>query len=511
STEYSVSLLYSLDEDFVEAALGSMTTDATGAGTVAFASKESGSHVWKITVTKANTDVTTTISLGSVAFDPAKVYNVYRHWNIAGTYEGFSKTIDLSWLCNDVTVRNGMTLTDELDDHDLPNVSIAAGATVTLSDARIDMRYPSYSSTLCAGLTCLGDATIVLADGTTNLVMINGIYPAIQAGPPGTTLTIRGGTAGTGSLTAESHADADGNSGAAGIGGGRNMSVGNIRIEGGQITAIGGDWGAGIGCGEKVDASASASCGHITITGGEVTATGGSHGAGIGSGEKSECGNISISGGTVNVMGGHEGAGIGSGGNGGICGYIRISGGKITAQGEGGAAGIGSGKHGSCGDITITGGTGTATGGSDSPKDIGAGDYGSCGTVSVADGTIIPSSIKYACTLTLSYSYTAGNMGEPIYNVSASQIRVSVGGKTYYAEGSSFTNGQTITVNLPAGSDLTLTVTSPSTSYQQVNSELSGFPSTTYTHDFVGTLTNVTITPGGTNNLGTVNLVRQLP
>ena len=502
STEYSVSLLYSLDEDFAEAAHGSMTTDATGAGTVAFASKESGSHVWKITVTKANSDVTTTISLGTMAFDPTKVYNVYRHWNTAGTYAGFSKTIDLAKLGNDVTVRNGMTLTGGLDDHDLHKVSIAAGATVTLSDVDI----PVGSLLQFAGLTCLGDATIVLADGTTNHVMRNGLYPAIQAGPSGTTLTIRGGTAGTGSLTAECYDDGYGNFGNAGIGGGQNMSVGNIRIEGGHITAIGGDHGAGIGCGEKDGASASASCGHITITGGEVTATGGEGGAGIGSGWDSECGNISITGGEITANGGSLAAGIGSG-NCGFCGDIIITGGEITANGGIFAAGIGSGHSGSCDDITINGGTGTATGGPASPNDIGEGVGGSCGSVSVADGTI---NAKYACTFTVRYfaSYSEqDNMVNAtlVYNVNSTLI-IEIGGRQYTTT-DMYKDGDEVTINLPAVSGGTLQVSTPNdTPYDGSQySSISPRP----TAKFVGTLTNVTITPDGTNNLGTVNLVMQ--
>ena len=251
------------------------------------------------------------------------------------------------------------------------------------------------------------------------------------------------------------------------------MTIGNIRIEGGHITAIGRDQGAGIGCGQKYGASGNASCGDITITGGEVTALGGSHGAGIGSGYDGDCGNISITGGEITANGGFQGAGIGSG------------------------------WKSECGNISITGGTGTATGGDSAPNDIGEGVGGSCGTVSVADGTI---SIRYACTLRLVYTYE-GYVGVPIYNVSASQIRVSVGGKTYYAEGSSFTNEQPITVNLHAGSGLTLTVTSPDTSYQMEQEQYSGQTITTYTHDFVGTLSNVTI--DGEKDLGDVILVRQ--
>lgn len=53
-----------------------------------------------------------------------------------------------------------------------------------------------------AGLTCLGDATLILEDGTNNTVKgFHRWYPGIFV-PEGKTLTIRGGAQGTGTLTA---------------------------------------------------------------------------------------------------------------------------------------------------------------------------------------------------------------------------------------------------------------------------------------------------------------------
>ena len=69
----------------------------------------------------------------------------------------------------------------------------------------------------------------------------------------------------------------------AGIGGGYNLSCGNISIKGGNIIATAGDASAGVGSGSD------ASCGDITIIGGNVTATGGDFGAGIGAGFSEKC------------------------------------------------------------------------------------------------------------------------------------------------------------------------------------------------------------------------------
>lgn len=195
-----------------------------------------------------------------------------------------NNTVDLSKLTKDYTAQDGNVLTGTLSKD--CKVSIEAGATVTLSGVSInaDVRVDGY----CAGITCLGDATIILADGTTNTVksLESRFYPCIQAGPEGTTLTIRG----TGKLIAN-HSQS---SGSAVIGGGYYYSCGNIRIEGGEITVTGQGDGAGIGSGSGHQ------CGNISITGGTVTATGGNNAAGIGCGHgesdiPSSSGNITIS------------------------------------------------------------------------------------------------------------------------------------------------------------------------------------------------------------------------
>ena len=205
--------------------------------------------------------------------------------------------IDLSKLTGNYEAQDGDVLTGTLPS--AYHLSIAEGATITLNDVTIN-------DTGGAGITCNGDATIILeGDNTVNSTASE--RAGIQVGPNNTTLTING----TGSLTA------NGGYGSAGIGSGFNGICGNITISGGTVTANGGD-------------------------------------TGIGSGDNGKCGNITISGGTVIARGG-LGAGIGSGGNG-TCGNITISGGTITATAEEEAAGIGSGLEGKFGNIVITSG-----------------------------------------------------------------------------------------------------------------------------------------------------------
>ena len=226
--------------------------------------------------------------------------------------ESDGKTLIVS---SDIILRNTLTKNYK--------ITIADGATVTLADVTINGADEfGYS---WAGLTCAGDATIILKDGSTNTVKgFYQNYPGIHV-LENKTLTIKG----TGSLKASS------NGYGAGIGGGYDVACGNIIIEGGTITATGGNNAAGIGSGFRNN------CGAIEISGGTVEATGGENGAGIGSGggggEGSNCGNIKITTGVTSVTA-TKGAGapnsIGAGGYGGTCGTVTIGGvvGVITVS-----------------------------------------------------------------------------------------------------------------------------------------------------------------------------------
>lgn len=306
---------------------------------------------------------------------------------------------DLSLLQGDLTAQDGDILSGTLANK--LKISIAEGASVTLSNANINEN-GTWTDGDYAGITCLGDATIIL-EGTNTVKGFNSTYPGVQAGPDGTTLTIDG----SGTLNATGGSD-----GAAGIGSGMNASCGNITINGGTIIATGGPNGAGIGTGyTNAQGSGNISCGIITITGGTVTAYGGENAAGIGTGQsrhgtqirRNECGGVNISGGMVTATGGENGAGIGSGYGRGTrynpisyCGDINITGGTVVATGGSNSAGIGTGNtytfgNSNCGNITITPGVTsvTATKGTSARDSIGRGKgKGTCGTVMFGDETI---------------------------------------------------------------------------------------------------------------------------
>ena len=319
-------------------------------------------YTFNLTVNKTGLVLTVTNITPWTAVDP-----------IEGSAEMLIPKTKLSTITSNYTAKNGEILTGTLGSN--VKVSIANNATVTLDGVTIDgTNHEDYQ---WAGINCLGNATIILGAGTTNTVKgFYRNYPGIHV-PEGSTLTIKG----TGTLNVSS------NSLGAGIGGGYNISCGNIVIEGGNITAIVGEISSGIGSGYQ------ASCGDITISGGNITTTTVNNyydnSAGIGSGYyKSSCGDITISGGIINATGSRNGAGIGSGHDS-SCGDITISGGNVTANGrEADAAGIGNSVGSStCGVITISGGTVNATG-VGTGAGIGSAHGASCDDIIISGGTV---------------------------------------------------------------------------------------------------------------------------
>jgi hypothetical protein len=228
--------------------------------------------------------------------------------------------VDLASITTSYTAQDGDILTGKRRGGD--GLQIADNATVTLYDVDYHTKY---------AIACLGNATIILV-GTNTVSATDTGYAGIRCGGSGTTLTIRG----TGSLTVQGKGREE-EVGGAGIGSDAfSLSCGDIRVEGGTITATGGRGAAGIGCGFRVD-------------------------------RDSKCGSIYISGGTITAYGGYGAAGIG-------CGYATTSGNLNKASSI-------------CGDITITSSVNciTASKGPFAPYSIGKGYHGGqhCGTITI--------------------------------------------------------------------------------------------------------------------------------
>ena len=334
------------------------------------------------------------------------------------TIEAYPKNVNLASINANFTARDGQVLTGALDgDY---RISIADGATVTLDGADITCLGIGAKY---AGITCLGDATILLS-GTNYLKGgldddsgINGLgeWPGIFV-PANKTLTIDG----AGSLDARSGGIDEEKKAAPGIGAiaddaDSGEACGNIVIKGGTITTIGAGASAGIGGSYKYG------CGYITITGSaSVTATGGFEGgAGIGGGFDSSCGDITIStSGSVTATGYYGGAGIGCGPVS-TCGNITINTtGTVTATGGYMAAGIGAGSTESesgtnqCGNITICGsGTIIAMGGYNaagigSGTNAGGSSKSQCGNILISGGTVTATGVYMAAGIGTGFHYT---------------------------------------------------------------------------------------------------------
>ena len=238
-------------------------------------------------------------------------------------------------------------------------------ASVTLSGANIDVSGAGKAAVSTTGegnvsIELNGENTLKSGEDHAGLEKNNGGSLTIQDEDKNGKLTAVGGDwgAGIGEGCYEGNGNniaisggevtAIGGRGGAGIGGGTGGNGNNIAITGGEVTAIGGLQGAGIGGGREGDGS------DITISGGEVTAIGGEEGAGIGGGRDGNGNNIAISSGVVTAIGGYNGAGIG-GGAAGIGNNIAISGGEVKAIGGVSGAGIGGGCHGYGNNITVSG------------------------------------------------------------------------------------------------------------------------------------------------------------
>lgn len=174
---------------------------------------------------------------------------------------------------------------------------------------------------------------------------------------------------------------------------GVNLHFGSLAtdIYGGEILAISGAGGAGIGGGANGGVGE-----QIYVYSGKLTVRSVSEGAGIGGGQGGPGRFIYIKGGTVNAGSESGGAGIGSGDYAGPGASedthdIEISGGTVEAWSNYAGAGIGGGRYSSGHDISITGGVVRAQG--YWGAGIGGGMNGNSGNILIKDTTLTAQSI----------------------------------------------------------------------------------------------------------------------
>ena len=234
------------------------------------------------------TDYTAEITHNTVPTDPVIDQGYYKLTLTGkGAYSG-TKTLtfnvenptNLADINIDYEIQDGEIVTGTLSKK--VKISIAPGATITLSG--ITILGEDDDDCLWAGLTCLGDATIMLAEGTENTVRaFYHTHPGIFI-PENYTLTIDG----SGTLNAAVNECSYDFECCAAIGGRYKTNSGNIIIKGGIINATSHYEGPGIGSGNE------STGGFIRIEGGTVYAKSGKRTSAIGCGLESTVGDIII-------------------------------------------------------------------------------------------------------------------------------------------------------------------------------------------------------------------------
>ena len=114
-------------------------------------------------------DCTLTVTDGTNTYTYTKSHVQFLYGKYYEITVKMKKLIDLSNLTGNYEAQNGDVLTGTLDGSTQPyKISIADGATVTLDGVTINgVNNNSYT---WAGINCEGNATIILKDGTTNVV-----------------------------------------------------------------------------------------------------------------------------------------------------------------------------------------------------------------------------------------------------------------------------------------------------------------------------------------------------
>ena len=194
---------------------------------------------------------------------------------------------------------------------------------------------------------------LLVSSGEVNLVLCDGSILTAEKGiivHSGASLNIWAQADYSGRLIATGSADEGSlSNGNAGIGGDTASAggCGNISINGGHVTAVGGRGASGIGT--------NGGSSNITINGGadgsRTFVTARSENQGVAIGGNGGSGTVTINGGTVHAEGGTGAAGIGGSGR-----NVVINNGVVNASGGLYGSGIGGSSNGSNGNITINGG-----------------------------------------------------------------------------------------------------------------------------------------------------------
>ncbi len=304
------------------------------------------------------------------------------------------------------------------------DIYIESGVSANVTLAGVNISYPSMwtdGSAFCIAND--SNASITLADGTTNTLISDSMYGCGIAKDGTGTLTITCERAkndfshkcdeGCGTLSAKANMYGSAIGSTSGQYNGKTAQ--NITVLGGNITAAS-KHGAAIGGGIYTGAE------NITVSGGNINATGGGSSAAIGSGEKNSSSpeavtaeNIKILGGNINAVGGFGAAAIGGGRNANGK-NIRIENSILYAASQSGAAIIGGGVNGTGDKIYIENSVvSLVQKGSCGPDMIGNGVDGVASEIYIENSSVAMYSTSTLNPDISQNSRIKNSAGEPVY------------------------------------------------------------------------------------------------
>lgn len=333
------------------------------------------------------------------------------------------------------------------------DIYIESGVSANVTLAGVNISYPSMwtdGSAFCIAND--SNASITLADGTTNTLISDSMYGCGIAKDGTGTLTITCEKAkndfshkcdescGTLSAKANMYGSAIGSTSGqyngktaqnitvlggnitaaskhgAAIGGGIYTGAENITVSGGNINATGGGSSAAIGSGEKDSSSSEAvTAENIKILGGNINAVGGFGAAAIGGGKESSASNITIANANVKAVTDDYSAAIGGGqhANGK---NIRIENSILYAASQSGAAIIGGGVNGTGDKIYIENSVvSLVSKGSCGPDMIGNGVDGVASEIYIENSSVAMYSTSTVSPDISQNSRIKNSAGEPVY------------------------------------------------------------------------------------------------
>lgn len=297
------------------------------------------------------------------------------------------------------------------------DIYIESGVSANVTLAGVNISYPSMwtdGSAFCIAND--SNASITLADGTTNTLISDSMYGCGIAKDGTGTLTITCEKAkndfshkcdeGCGTLSAKANMYGSAIGSTSGQYNGKTAQ--NITVLGGNITAAS-KHGAAIGGGIYTGAE------NITVSGGNINATGGSFSAAIGGGKESSASNITIANANVKAVTDDYSAAIGGGQNANGK-NIRIENSTLYAASQSGAAIIGGGVNGTGDKIHIENSVvSLVQKGSCGPDMIGNGVDGVASEIYIENSSVAMYSTSTLNPDISQNSRIKNSAGEPVY------------------------------------------------------------------------------------------------